>query len=127
MLGLEKTQQFIMQAYIMILRLTQGTVEVEHLRGPAGILYEGTQVTTRGWSYYFYFLGLLSVNLAVINFLPIPIADGGHAVFLLIEKLKGSPVSPRIQVAAVYIGLILIGGLFLLVTYHDIRRMIMIF
>ena len=123
-LGLEKTQQFVMQAYVMILRLTQGTVEVEHLRGPVGILDEGTKITQRGWSYYFYFLGLLSVNLAVINFLPIPIADGGHAVFLLAEKIKGSPVHPNIQVAAMYVGLVLIGGLFLLVTYHDIWRMI---
>ena len=123
LLGLTKTKQFIAQAYLMILRLAQNTVTVQHLRGPVGIVDEGTKVAQGGWSYLAYFLGLLSVNLAVINFLPIPIADGGHAVFLLAEKIKGSPVSPSVQVGAMYVGLLLIGGLFLLVTYHDIARL----
>jgi regulator of sigma E protease len=123
-LGLVKTRQFIQQAYVMILRLMQRTVQVEHLRGPIGIVDEGTRIARGGWSYLFYFLGLLSINLAVINFLPIPIADGGHAVFLLAEKIKGSPVSARVQVGAMYVGLLLIGGIFLLVTYHDLVRLV---
>ena len=61
--------------------------------------------------------------LAVFNFLPIPITDGGHMVFLTIEKLKGSPVGPRVQTAATLVGLALIGCLFLILTYHDILRL----
>ena len=69
-----------------------------------------------------FFLGLISVNLAVINFLPIPIVDGGLMVFLLVEKLKGSPVSPWIQTAATVVGLAVIASIFLMTLYFDIGR-----
>ncbi len=123
-LGLRKTKSFIVQTYAMILRLFQGSVGVDQLHGPVGITAVGQRVAETGWTYLLYFLGILSVNLAVINFLPIPIADGGHAVFLLVEKIKGSPVSAKVQVAAMYVGLVLLGGLFLLVTYNDIVRIV---
>jgi regulator of sigma E protease len=123
-LGFAKTNQFMMQAYLMLVRLIQGSVPPEAVSGPVGILDAGTRFTKEGWSYLLFFLGLLSVNLAVINFLPIPIADGGQAVFLLIEKIKGSPVSAGIQQAAMWVGLALIGFVFLFVTYHDVARKI---
>jgi regulator of sigma E protease len=66
---------------------------------------------------------MISANLAVINFLPLPIVDGGLMVFLLIEKIKGSPVSLRVQVATQMIGIFLIVSLFLLVTYNDAVRL----
>jgi regulator of sigma E protease len=64
------------------------------------------------------------VNLAVINFLPIPVLDGGHVVFLLIEKIKGAPPSAALQNAAMFAGLALLGCVMLLVTYNDIARMV---
>ncbi len=60
------------------------------------------------------------MNLAIVNFLPIPVLDGGHALFLLLEKIKGSPVSVRVQTIATTIGLAAIGVFFLFVTYNDI-------
>jgi len=123
-LGLSKTKDFMVQAYLMIARLFQRTVGVENLVGPVGIVHVGTSVTQeRGMPYLLFFLGLLSVNLAVINFLPIPIVDGGHAVFLIIEKLKGSPVSATVQAAATYVGLGFIGLVFIVVTYNDILKL----
>lgn len=122
-LGLEKTGQFMAQTYLTLLRLFQGSVKVEHLRGPVGIFDVGTKIAHHeGWAYTLFFLGLISVNLVVINFLPIPIVDGGHIVFLIIEKLKGSPPSAKVQAVATYIGLAFIGFVFILVTYHDIAR-----
>ncbi len=123
-LGLEKTWQYMVNAYLMLGRLVQGSVKVEHLAGPVGIVYVGTKTTERGWAYFMFFLGLLSVNLAVINFLPIPIADGGHAVFLLTEKIKGSPVSPRVQAAAMYLGLAFLALVFIVVTWNDITKLL---
>ncbi len=123
-IGIEKTHQFMVRIYQTVLRLIQGTVRVEHLRGPVGIVHEGTHILDRGPTYFLFFLGLISVNLAVINFLPIPIVDGGHMVFLIIEKLKGSPASPQIQGAATMVGLALILLLFISVTYHDIARLL---
>ena len=122
-LGMEKTQQFIVHTYITLARLFQGTVKPEHLRGPVGIAHEGTKIATQGVSYLLFFLGVISVNLVVINFLPIPITDGGLMVFLIIEKLKGSPLSPRIQTAAFYIGLTLIGGVIAITLFYDTLRL----
>jgi regulator of sigma E protease len=76
----------------------------------------------RGWIDLFYFLAIISANLAVINFLPLPIVDGGLMVFLIIEKIKGSPISMRVQVATQVVGLILIGSAFAFVTIQDIFR-----
>ncbi|WP_432797135.1 site-2 protease family protein [Poriferisphaera sp. WC338] len=122
-LGLEKTYQFVQQTYITLLRLFQGSVQVSNLRGPVGIVDVGTQAAQKGFSWLLFFLGLISVNLAVINFLPLPIVDGGHIVFLIIEKIKGSPASPAVQIGAMWVGLALIGTIFVVVTYHDIYRL----
>ena len=65
---------------------------------------------------------MISANLAVLNFLPLPIVDGGLMIFLIIEKIKGSPISLRIQVATQVIGLVLIGSVFLFVTLQDLTR-----
>lgn len=121
-LGFEKTGQFMAQTYIALLRLFQGSVKMSHLRGPVGIVDEGTKIAEEGWEYLLFFLGLISVNLVVINFLPIPIVDGGLMVFLLVEKLKGSPVSAKVQVGATYVGLALIGFVFLATLFYDVSR-----
>ncbi len=121
-LGLTKTHQFMMQTYVTLARLFQGTVKPEHLRGPIGIVHEGTRIAKQGWPYLMFFLGLISVNLVVINFLPIPIVDGGLMVFLIVEKIKGSPVSIRIQSAAMVVGLVMIAGIFLMTLWYDIGR-----
>ena len=125
LLGVEKTHEFIVQTYLTLRRLlVEQTVKVSHLRGPAGIIDEGQRIAQRGWSYLLFFLGLISVNLAVINFLPFPILDGGHMVFLGIEKIKGSPPSPLVVNIASYVALALIATLFLVITYHDVMRII---
>ena len=67
-------------------------------------------------------LAILSVNLAVINILPIPVLDGGHIFFLAIEKLKGRPVSNDVLAYAQWVGLFMILGLMALVFFNDIRR-----
>jgi len=121
-LGFEKTHQFIMQTYMTLVRLTQGSVPADKLSGPVGIVHQGTIIAEGGWEYLMFFLGLISINLAVINFLPIPITDGGLAVFLLAEKVKGSPVSEKVQTAATVVGLALLACVFLFVTYNDVLR-----
>ena len=68
-------------------------------------------------------MAIISANLAVLNFLPLPIVDGGLMVFLVIEKIKGTPVSLRVQVATQMIGIFLIAGIFLYVTFNDAMRL----
>jgi len=122
-LGVKKTNQVMQQTYITLLRLFQGTVKASHLRGPLGIADDGANFAKQGWSYLMFFLGIISVNLVVINFLPIPIVDGGLMVFLIVEKIKGSPVSVRIQNAATIVGLAMIGSVFLLTLFYDAKRL----
>jgi regulator of sigma E protease len=123
-LGLRKTRQVMLQTYVTLLRLFQGTVKPSHLRGPLGIADDGATFAKQGWSYLMFFLGLISINLVVINFLPIPVVDGGLMLFLLIEKIKGSPVNARIQQAASIIGMTLIGCVFLLTLFYDAKRLL---
>jgi len=123
-MGLEETHRVMMSTYLTFARLFQGTVRVEHLHGPVGITHIGTVIAGRGLVWLLFFLALVSVNLAVVNFLPVPIADGGHMVFLIYEQLTGKPVSVAVQNAAAMVGFVLIVGLFLVVTFNDISRLI---
>lgn len=123
-IGVDKTKDFVLQTYITLLRLIQGDVKLYNLRGPVGIIDTGTQVAQQGFPYLLFFLGLISVNLAVINFLPIPIVDGGHMVFLAWEKITGNPPSEKVQIASLYVGLGLIGFVFIATFYFDMMRLI---
>ena len=105
--------------------MIQGSVDVKAASGPIGIFKMSyTVIKESSITYYAYFLAMINVCIAVFNFLPLPILDGGHMVFLLIEKIKGSPVSMKVQEITTYVGLILIGGLFLFITYHDIVKIV---
>ena len=114
----------MIQTYLTIARAFQGTVPVKEFRGPVGIVHIGTRITQQGGiPSLLFFHGLISVNLVVINFMPIPITDGGLMVFLLIERIKGSPISARVQTAALLFGVALIGSLFIITLYHDAIRL----
>ncbi len=119
-LGLNETMSMLTTTYLTIDRVARGSVDAKNLKGPVGIVQIGTQVSRMGFFQLLMFLAIISVNLAVLNFLPIPILDGGQFVFLMIEKIKGSPVAPAIQDLATIAGLVMIGGLFLFVTFNDI-------
>ena len=76
-----------------------------------------------GLTYLIHFLGILSINLAVLNFLPIPPLDGGQMVFLIAEKVRGRPLPESALVAGTYLGLFLVLGLMIFVTFQDIFRL----
>ena len=123
-IGLHKTYYFIFQVYKTMERMFfTHSVGVESMSGPLGIIDMGGKIAQAGLVKFLFFLAIISANLAVINFLPLPIVDGGLMVFLIIEKIKGSPVSLRVQVATQVIGLFLIIGMFLFVTYQDALRL----
>jgi regulator of sigma E protease len=121
--GVRKTYYFVVQVYQVMERMIfSRSLGVENISGPVGIVKLGSRMAERSWIDLFYFLAIISANLAVINFLPLPIVDGGHMVFLIVEKIKGSPISMRVQVATQVVGLILIGSAFVFVTIQDIFR-----
>jgi regulator of sigma E protease len=122
--GVTETRDFILQFYLTLRRMFGGSVSPDQLMGPVGIFVNGTRVASKGWDWLVWFLSMISANLAVVNFLPIPIVDGGLFTFLLLEKIQGRPLSPRTQAIAQYVGLAFLAGVFLFVTYHDILRFI---
>ncbi len=123
-MGFVETHKMITMTYLTIDRLFRGTVGVEQLRGPVGIIDLGTKVMPRGFMFFLFFLGMISVNLAVLNFLPLPIVDGGLFLFLVYEKIRGTPPSVRFQNAAAIVGLCLIGAVFVVTFYNDIMRLV---
>ncbi len=121
--GSKKAYYFVMQVYTVIHRMIFArSVGVEKISGPVGIFRMGGEVARRGLVDMLFFLGIISANLAVLNFLPLPIVDGGLMVFLIIEKIKRSPVSLKVQIATQVIGLVLILMAVVLVTIQDITR-----
>ncbi len=119
-LGLHETKRVMLTTYLTFARLFEGTIRIEHLKGPVGIAHLGTRIAERGFIWLLFFLALVSVNLAVINFLPLPIVDGGQFLMIVYEQITGRPVPIPIQNALTLAGLALIATVFLIVTYNDI-------
>lgn len=123
MMGYKKTIMFIAQTYVTLKRLLGGLVSPKDLMGPVGIITLSYRIVAdQPLVYYVYFLGLISSAIAVFNFLPLPPLDGGLVVLLLVEKIKGSALSERVQAIIAYTGWTLIGTLILYVTFNDIVR-----
>ncbi len=121
--GMSKSRRVMIQTYITFLRLFEGSVKVEHLKGPVGIAHIGTQLASQGWVWVLFFMALISVNLAVINFLPLPIVDGGQFLMLVYEWIRGKPVPIVVQNIATMAGLLMIGTIFLYVTFNDVKAL----
>ena len=123
-LGIDRTKRVLILTYLTLQRLFSGDVRVQSLRGPVGIADIGSRVARDGFIQLLFFLALISVNLAVLNFLPIPIVDGGLFLMLVYEGITKKPVPIAVQQALTLIGLLLIGSLFLFVTFNDITRLV---
>ena len=103
-------------------KLVVGGISPKSLGGPGTIAVVATSEASQGTSRLLLFLTLLSANLAIVNFLPIPVLDGGHFLFLCYEGLFRRPVSERVQMVLTYAGLFLILGLMAFVLYLDATR-----
>jgi len=124
-MGLKKTSMFIVQTYITLRRLISREVSPKTLVGPVGIVTMSYRiVSSQSLTYYVYFLGLISSVIAVMNLLPLPIVDGGVIILLIVEKIKGSPLSRAAQEILGYAGLVFILALFLWLTYNDILNLL---
>jgi regulator of sigma E protease len=122
-MGVYRTKRVLQQTYLTFQRLFEGSVEVNQLQGPVGITHTGSMFAERGFIYLLYFMALISANLAVINFLPLPIVDGGQFLMLCYEGLAKKPVPIIVQNVITLGGLLFIGGLFLYITFNDIVRL----
>jgi len=106
-----------------IKKMLQGLISPKNLSGPITIAKVATDSAKSGLESYISFLALLSVSLAVLNLLPIPVLDGGHLLFYTIELLAGRPVPEKIQAVGYQLGLFMVLGIMLLALYNDFTRL----
>lgn len=125
--GMHKTVVNIGRIYLTIRGFISKKISTKALGGPVLIAQASYASAQSGIGKLMYFLAIISINLAVINILPVPILDGGHLLFLGIEKIKGSPVSEKVLTIANYIGLGLVLSLMIYATRNDILRVFSIF
>ena len=118
-----QTNWLILEMVAKVLkRLVTREVKTKHLTGPIGIVDATRRVVEFGVRSLLFFVGFISVNLAIVNLLPIPIADGGQILFFTLEKLRGRPLSIRKQMIIQQVSIVLLAGLFLYITFYDILR-----
>lgn len=105
-----------------VVKLFQGTVSPKTLGGPIMIAQIAGQQAKEGVVNLIFFIALISINLAILNFLPIPVLDGGHLLFFFIEAVKGSPVSVKVREISQQAGIFVLILLMIYVFYNDIAR-----
>ncbi|KAF1718277.1 RIP metalloprotease RseP [Pseudoxanthomonas yeongjuensis] len=108
----------------MIRRMFTGHASVKGISGPLTIAQVANNTAKMGVAWFLFFLALLSLSLAIINLLPIPVLDGGHLLYYLIELVKGSPLSERAMATGQYVGLAMLASLMGLAFYNDIFRLV---
>jgi regulator of sigma E protease len=121
-MGVTETWGLNKQIFGNLVAIVTGRVSLGNLMGPIGIAQTAFGLAGEDFYEFLIFLGIIGVNLAVINFLPIPVLDGGHMVFLIYEWIRGKPAPEGVRVAATYVGLAAILSLVVLVVYLDVKR-----
>jgi regulator of sigma E protease len=120
--GARYSWRFLEDSWLTLKRMLTRDVSPKNVGGIITISAVSYSLTEAGWIKFFFFLCLISINLAFLNVLPIPVLDGGHLFFLIIEKLKGSPVSNRVLGTSQAVGVVLLLSLMVYVTYNDLVR-----
>ena len=105
-------------------KMVIGLISVKNINGPITIAQIAGQTASYGIDVYLGFLALLSISLGVLNLLPIPVLDGGHLMYYMIEAVIRRPVPERIQAWGLQLGLLLISGIMVLAIYNDVSRLL---
>jgi regulator of sigma E protease len=108
----------------MIGKLITGDVSVKNLSGPIAIAQGAGDSAGYGFVYFLGFLALISINLGIINLLPLPVLDGGHLLYYLIELLTGKPVPEKIQEAGFKFGALALLALMSIALFNDFSRVL---
>ena len=119
----KKTVSIFKQMAVTVGYLFTGGISISQLSGPVGIFSVVGDQSSGGLMNILYLVAFLSINVGFINLLPLPAFDGGHILFIIIEKIKGSPVKPETENMIHTIGLFLLMLLMIVITFNDILRL----
>ncbi|MBI4681914.1 MAG: RIP metalloprotease RseP [Nitrospirae bacterium] len=122
--GIEAVYDWCVLTLEVVVRLFSGALSAKQIGGPILIVDAAAKAASVGAFTYFNFIAIISINLAILNLLPVPVLDGGHIMFLSIEALKGKPLSDKIVGAANKVGMALLLLLITFVFYNDIMRIV---
>ncbi|MCD4825690.1 MAG: site-2 protease family protein [Phycisphaerae bacterium] len=122
--GTKETYRLVASTYQTLSSLFRGSVSTNQLRGPVGIGQVAIMAARHSLLNLVYLMAVISAAVAAFNFLPLPVLDGGHAVLLIAEKLRGKPLPIKIVNIIQMAGLVLILGLFVALTWQDIARIV---
>ena len=127
-----QSQYFVRSVYVSLWRIITGRVGFSQMSGPVGIASMIGEVAQQGFAQSFadginnilYLMALITFNLGIVNLLPLPALDGGRLVFLFVEAIRGKPIPPEREGMVHFIGIILLFGLMILITFNDIMKLI---
>ncbi|MEJ2761277.1 MAG: RIP metalloprotease RseP [Gammaproteobacteria bacterium] len=122
--GGAKTGDMSLMTLRILGKMVTGQASVKNLSGPISIAQYAGQTASLGLAAFLGFMAVVSVSLAVLNLLPIPVLDGGHLMYYLIEFVKGSPVPESVQLVGQQVGIAVLLGLMSIAFYNDILRLI---
>lgn len=120
--AIEKTWSMTVFTLSSVKKMIEGTISPKNLSGPITIARIANATAKSGFESYISFIALLSISLGVLNLLPIPVLDGGHLLYYLIELVAGRPVPEKVQLIGLQFGVFLIVSIMLLAFYNDIAR-----
>lgn len=120
--GYQRSVDLFNMSLVMLQRMFFGDVSLQHLSGPLSIAQFSGQAMQSGLVTFLGLLGLISLSIGLLNLLPIPILDGGHLVYYVVEMVKGSPVSAQVMEIGQRIGIVLIIGLTFVALFNDVLR-----
>lgn len=118
----EQTWELTSATFKLIGRLVTAKLPMHTISGPVGIAQGAGDSARNGLPYYLFFLAIVSISLGVLNLLPIPMLDGGHLLYYLIEVVRARPVSDEAKSASTYVGLVLLVAMMIIAFTNDITR-----
>jgi len=122
--GLAKTWEVSILTFKLLWKLVVGEASLKNISGPVTIAeYAGVSAAI-GFSAFVGALAIISISIGILNLLPIPVLDGGHLFYYMVEMVKGSPVSEKFEAAGQRVGIIMLAGLMTLAFYNDIQRLL---
>jgi len=121
--GFAQTWGIITLTLLGIVKMIQAVIPASELGGPILIAQLAGKQLHQGWSNLVYFIALISVNLGILNLLPIPVLDGGHLMFFTYEAIRRKPLSQRAMEMCQQVGIVLLASLMVFVFYNDIARL----
>jgi len=122
--GAEALYRWCVLTLEVVVKLFSGSLSAKQVGGPILIVDAAAKAASVGLTTYFNFIAIISINLAVLNLLPVPVLDGGHLLFLSIEAIRRRPLSEKVMGVANRVGLTLLLMLIAFVFYNDITRII---